>query len=310
MKNWIALSSIVLFILIGCKGNMLVDPIIPPVEKLITITSEAGSGGTIDPSGITNLKVGGTKTYKITPGIARKILSIKVNGVDQPISDTYTFINVLVDSKIKVEFAFLEYTITASVSSGGSITPAGATTVMAGDSLTYTIKPDSGYIISAIKVDGVDVAISNTYQFTKVSSDKKINVDFLSNDLFLLTKAPWYLKSMEFYADNDYLGSFDYSGSPESFTDKYYYRLKGTFIGVTYDYYTSGVGVSEVISAKGIIVGNGIWSLNGKTLTSALVGGRSYSVEELSEKVLILKTFLETLPNGKAKYQKTTFGRP
>ena len=70
------------------------------------------------------------------------------------------------------------YQITASASSGGSISPAGAVTVSSGSSATYIIQPNSGYHISDVKVDGNSAGAANSYTFQNVFSDHIITASF------------------------------------------------------------------------------------------------------------------------------------
>ena len=73
------------------------------------------------------------------------------------------------------------YTITATSNGKGSITPAGVTTVQEGGSQNYTIKADSGYHISDVKVNGVSVGVVESYDFTNVQSNQTIAVTFSRN---------------------------------------------------------------------------------------------------------------------------------
>ena len=68
--------------------------------------------------------------------------------------------------------------LTASVTAGGSISPAGTTSVRSGESLTYTIVPDAGYTIQDIFVDGISVGAVSSYTFTKVSTGHTILATF------------------------------------------------------------------------------------------------------------------------------------
>jgi|GEM_PF-2036130 len=70
------------------------------------------------------------------------------------------------------------YTITASAGSGGSISPDGAVTVMAGDSQTFTIKPNNNYSISSVTVDSVSLGVISSYTFSNVSGNHVISAAF------------------------------------------------------------------------------------------------------------------------------------
>lgn len=73
------------------------------------------------------------------------------------------------------------YTITATSNGNGSIIPAGVTTVQEGGSQSYTMKADSGYHISDVKVNGVSVGVVESYDFTNVQSNQTIAVTFSRN---------------------------------------------------------------------------------------------------------------------------------
>ena len=56
------------------------------------------------------------------------------------------------------------YTITASAGEGGSIDPSGEVTVNAGETQTFTIKADEGYVIADVKVNGESVGAVESYE--------------------------------------------------------------------------------------------------------------------------------------------------
>src|SRR2546427_318165 len=71
------------------------------------------------------------------------------------------------------------YTITATAGAGGSISPAGATTVACGGSQTYTIAPDDKcHVIADVKVDGVSVGAVASYTFSDVQTNHSIDATF------------------------------------------------------------------------------------------------------------------------------------
>jgi len=70
------------------------------------------------------------------------------------------------------------FTISASGGRGGSISPTGIATLSAGGSKTFTITPNSRYIVSAVQVDGSNIGAVPTYTFTNVSSNHTIRALF------------------------------------------------------------------------------------------------------------------------------------
>jgi len=72
------------------------------------------------------------------------------------------------------------YTITATSSSNGTISPLGDTVVLAGASVTFTFTPDEGYAIEALFVDDNNIELTGyTYTFSNVDANHTIHVDFV-----------------------------------------------------------------------------------------------------------------------------------
>lgn len=72
----------------------------------------------------------------------------------------------------------VSYTINASSTSSGTIAPEGKTKIPEGSGILYTIAPKSGYVVSAVYVDGTPVGAVSSYRFTDVREDHEISVDF------------------------------------------------------------------------------------------------------------------------------------
>ena len=70
------------------------------------------------------------------------------------------------------------YTITVTAGKGGTISPSGSVRVREGGSLTLTITPDKGYVVSNVKVDGKSVGAVKSYTLTNVMGSHTITVTF------------------------------------------------------------------------------------------------------------------------------------
>ena len=150
-------------------------------KKIVhTITVTAGSNGMISPNGNVSVNHGKDQTFTITPNSGYEIDTLKVDGVDaKATNNTYTFINVTSDHTINVTFKKIVHTITATAGSNGTISPSGSVSVNYGTDKTFTIKPNSGYEIDTLKVDGVGAqSTNNIFTFTNVTSNHKIDVTF------------------------------------------------------------------------------------------------------------------------------------
>jgi hypothetical protein len=71
-----------------------------------------------------------------------------------------------------------QYTLTATAGANGSISPAGATSVTVGDSLTFTVTPDANHHIVNLYVDGAPVGAVTSYRFDNVGADHTIRAEF------------------------------------------------------------------------------------------------------------------------------------
>ena len=69
-----------------------------------TITSVAGPGGSISPSGSVTVPAGGSQTYTITSDSGYMITEVSVDGLPQGAISTYTFNNVQADHTISSSF--------------------------------------------------------------------------------------------------------------------------------------------------------------------------------------------------------------
>ena len=145
-------------------------------------TASAGVGGTISPSGSLQLAEGSTQTFVFTPNSGYSLKSITVDGVVKapPLSSSFTFTNISEAHTISAAFVadVVNYTVTASAGTGGTISPAGAVTATAGSSKTFTITPNSGYSISGVTVDGVAKGAISTYTFSNIAGNHTISATF------------------------------------------------------------------------------------------------------------------------------------
>ena len=85
-----------------------------------TITAEAGAGGSISPSGKTNVVAGNSKEYTIIPYNGYKISDVTVNGNSVGAVDMYRFENVNDNADIYVSFEAINQESTAETVAGTS----------------------------------------------------------------------------------------------------------------------------------------------------------------------------------------------
>ncbi len=155
--------------------------------QLYTITSSAGTDGTILPSGTKTFPPDGSQsqTYTISANTGYHIASVLVDGASKGAITSYTFSRINGNHTITATFAINIYTITVQQSSGGTISP-GTSFVTYGGSKTFTITPNTGYHISGVNVDGgTAVGAVSSYTFSNVNFNHLITAGFTINTYIL-----------------------------------------------------------------------------------------------------------------------------
>jgi uncharacterized repeat protein (TIGR02543 family) len=151
-----------------------------------TIKANAGVSGSITPSGSVTMNYGGSQSFAIVPIEGCQIDDVKVDGVSQGAINSYEFTNVVADHSIEASFVIITYTITANAGTGGNISPSGSVLVNYDGSVTFTIKPDTGYHVADVLVDGGSAGALTLYTFTNVTEKHTIDATF-AIDTYTLT---------------------------------------------------------------------------------------------------------------------------
>lgn len=86
------------------------------------------------------------------------------------------------------------YTVNATYGSNGKITPSGSIMVNGGASQQFTIKPDIGYEIDQILVNGISVTKSTNYTMSNIWANKSIKVTFKKANVVLAPPSPWKIR--------------------------------------------------------------------------------------------------------------------
>ena len=165
--------------------------------KQYTITVSAGSNGIILPSGNASITYGSSQTFTFAPNTCYEIDQVLVDGSNKPdavSAGSYIFSNVTANHTLSVSFKPKQYTITASASNFGSISPNGAKTVNCGSDQTYTFTPNTGYLIDNVLVDGASntsAIADGSYTFSNVTSDHTISVGFKPECLSNIVVQVW-----------------------------------------------------------------------------------------------------------------------
>lgn len=143
-----------------------------------TVTVEGSAGGTVSPSGAVLVQHKTPLVIGIMADPGWRIADVEVDGLSQDPVDSYVFNSITEDHTVRVTFARIAYSITATAGIGGSITPAGILTVFQGADRTFSITPAIGYQIAGLYVDNVALTPVDTYSFTNIMASHEIRVAF------------------------------------------------------------------------------------------------------------------------------------
>ena len=163
-----------------------------PVTYTVSFDANGGSGSMAGVSGITGVYALPENGFTAPDGKQFKCWS--VNGTERAVGDIITLTEDITVSAVWTETevsnddwswyaAWLllynsKFSVTASATEGGNVTPAGISSVQYSKDITYTITPDKGYEIKSVLVDGNDVGAVSEYTFANVQKEHTIHAVF------------------------------------------------------------------------------------------------------------------------------------
>ena len=142
------------------------------------INATAGTGGSIDPSGLVRVFNGYNKTFLITALSCYDITDVIINNTvklgPQVSPFQYNFTSVISNQSIEALFTQKIYIINATAGIGGKISPKGEISVPCGGDQTFAISPDTNYEVISVLVDGLDKGAIRSYTFSNVTLNHEI----------------------------------------------------------------------------------------------------------------------------------------
>ena len=147
-----------------------------------TISASADTGGSISPTGSVMVNHGSSQGYTITPDAGYQVADVLVDSISLGPLVSYTFDQVVQNHTINATFIADTVTITSSAGNNGTISPSVTVNVPIGSSQTFTISPDSGFLISDVLVDGASIGAIDTYTFSNVTGDHTISAAFAAEN--------------------------------------------------------------------------------------------------------------------------------
>lgn len=130
------------------------------------------------PSGDIEVINGGTQTFEFSSDIGYKISKLIIDGVEQEITNSYTFEDVNENHNVELICEPSYFNINASTTTGGTIYPLGDINVQQGYSQTFNFFPDDSYEVSRVLIDGVEVENKSAYTFNNVNEEHTILVEY------------------------------------------------------------------------------------------------------------------------------------
>ena len=144
-----------------------------------TVTAAAGANGGISPPGPTTYLKRSTALYTITPNSGYAIQDVTVDGVSVGAVKSYTFDPLYAAHTIAATFALSapNFTLSASATAGGTLSPSGAIGVAQGAAQTFAVTPNGGSIVT-LSVDGEPMGQRSSFTFADVRTNHTIAATF------------------------------------------------------------------------------------------------------------------------------------
>ncbi|MFA5196819.1 MAG: ATP-binding protein [Patescibacteria group bacterium] len=158
-----------------------------------SLSANAGSGGTINPSGTKVVNYNASQTYAISANPGYKINKVEVDGISVGTISSHTFTNINADHTISATFVAdapvnTNHTIFVSsvtqkpeddTGNDGYVTPNGNVTVEDGKNQTFQIVAGENTRIVDVLVDGTSLGSIDTYTFANVQANHTIKAVFI-----------------------------------------------------------------------------------------------------------------------------------
>jgi len=182
ITNIIAYDDFVTFDFMG-GGDKLNFHVFLPAYYGCVITKQPGS--------VSPVNAGGSFAFKVEllPSHNKSIIKVTANNkVLTPASgNIYTISNIQADQIVRIEdLKFNTFSISATASANGIITPEGDVPVNQGGIKKFEIYPNNGYSIDKVFVDGNNKGNINSYTFMNVNEPHAINATFKKGDLYTI----------------------------------------------------------------------------------------------------------------------------
>ncbi len=147
-----------------------------------SVNASAETGGTITPSGVTQVAFDEQINFTITPNDGYYVSDVKLNGISQGSVTNYVYVPQSASGDVLIAyFELIPFYIQSSVSGNGFISPSGVSVARYGESPVYTVTAGVNYHIDYLLIDGVHTECSGKsaeYTFENVTAGHTIRAVF------------------------------------------------------------------------------------------------------------------------------------
>lgn len=139
--------------------------------------------GTLTPGGTISVVPGTSVTFTLTLADGYRFVDMRINGNEVPPSETFVVGDITADMSIELWLMKTDvdpgmYVIHAEHNGHGSVTPSDCE-VAAGGSVTLTVSPNDGYMVSSVLVNYSEVELSNgKLVLSDIDGNKVVSVTF------------------------------------------------------------------------------------------------------------------------------------
>ena len=146
-----------------------------------TITTDVGNHGSINQAEKLTASKGQTIKYRFFPESGYAINELIVDGQYMGHLSTYEFKSISDNHTLSISFKLAEnYTITSSAGIGGNIAPEGIININENKTKSFSITPQTGYILHDVIVDSLSIGCVYNYTFKNIQQNHTIHANFKS----------------------------------------------------------------------------------------------------------------------------------
>lgn len=148
------------------------------VDEAHKITIHTEGNGSVLPAGDQTVLHGDPLTTSFIPDVGNYISDVVLDGHSLGGVSSYLFHNITQDHTLEVIFKKISYSIAATASGHGTISPEGTQSVSYGDSITFSMSPQQGHYLSKLMINNVDIEPAEEYTFSNIDGNQTISAEF------------------------------------------------------------------------------------------------------------------------------------